>query len=75
MTQKARCTAAVTGYIETLQAAQEHAITIFTVDYAEQQDHIAEAICESRRLGFVPFVGTRGLDQFVPPATAVDCGE
>lgn len=63
------------AYIESLQAAQEQGLVIFTVDYAEQPAHIKEAVCESRRLGFVPFVGTRGLNHYIPPLTDLDCSD
>jgi cysteinyl-tRNA synthetase len=55
------------GYIQDLQTAQAKGLTIFTVDYALDPGNIAWVYETSRTLGFIPFVGTRALDSFIPP--------
>jgi endo-alpha-1,4-polygalactosaminidase (GH114 family) len=54
-------------YIQYLLAAQEEGLTIFTVDYATVPEHIEFVYRTSRGMGFVPFVSTRNLDQYVTP--------
>jgi len=54
-------------YLEGLQAAQEEGLIIFTVDYALEPENVALVYEVSRASGFVPFVSTRALDQFIPP--------
>jgi cysteinyl-tRNA synthetase len=52
-------------YLRDLQLAQSKGVLIFTVDYALEPENVAWVYETSRRLGFVPFVGGRALDQFV----------
>lgn len=54
-------------YIEYLTAAQSSGLTIFTVDYATEAENVNFVYRTSRGLGFIPFVSTRFLDQFVEP--------
>jgi cysteinyl-tRNA synthetase, unknown class len=54
-------------YLDDLMAAQEKGLLIFTVDYALEPENIAWVYTESRAYGFVPFVGNRALNQFLPP--------
>jgi cysteinyl-tRNA synthetase len=54
-------------YLKDLQLAQEKGVPIFTVDYALEEENIDWIYSTSRRLGFVPFVGNRDLDQYVEP--------
>jgi len=54
-------------YLEYLRLAQSRGVIIFSVDYALQEDNIAWVYREARRLGFIPFVGSRALDRFVEP--------
>ncbi len=55
------------GYIEDLTYAQSQGLVIFTVDYALQPENIDWVYATSRSYGFVPFVGNRNLDRFIPP--------
>lgn len=55
------------GYIEDLVYAKEQGLVIFTVDYALQSENIEWVYAISRSYGFVPFVGNRNLDRFIPP--------
>lgn len=50
-----------------LSRARERGLAVLTVDYAAEPANVARAARLSRALGFKPFVGTRGLDRFVPP--------
>jgi endo-alpha-1,4-polygalactosaminidase (GH114 family) len=54
-------------YLQSLQMAQSMGLTIFTVDYALEADNIAWVYQEARRLGFIPFVGSRALDRYIEP--------
>jgi cysteinyl-tRNA synthetase len=54
-------------YLEMLFAAQEWGIPVFTVDYALDPDNVGWVYDTARDLGFIPFVGPRGLDQFLQP--------
>jgi len=54
-------------YLRDLQLAQRKGLPIFTVDYAVEPKNIAWVFETSRSLGFVPFVGTRALDQYHAP--------
>jgi cysteinyl-tRNA synthetase len=54
-------------YLDALSIAQDQGLVIFTVDYALEPENVAWVIAESRRYGFVPFVGSRALDMYVPP--------
>ncbi len=53
-------------YIDDLTFAQARGAFILTVDYALEPDNVAAAYARSRALGFVPFVGPRSLDRFIP---------
>jgi cysteinyl-tRNA synthetase len=48
-------------------AAHARGKAVLTVDYAVRPDNVARAYQASRALGYVPFVGSRALDQYVPP--------
>jgi len=52
-------------YLRDLQVAQSKGLMIFTVDYALDPVNVAWVYRRSRELGFVPFVGSRALDQYV----------
>jgi endo-alpha-1,4-polygalactosaminidase (GH114 family) len=54
-------------YLSDLKRAQNKGVLIFTVDYALDPDNVDWVFERSRRLGFIPFVGNRALDQFVEP--------
>lgn len=54
------------GYLADLTAAQAQGILIFTVDYALEPANVAWVYERSRELGFVPFVGSRALDGYLP---------
>jgi endo-alpha-1,4-polygalactosaminidase (GH114 family) len=54
-------------YLRQLAVAQARGKMVFTVDYAVQPDNIARVVRTSRASGFVPFVGSRALDRYVPP--------
>jgi cysteinyl-tRNA synthetase len=53
-------------YIDDLTRAQARGVFILTVDYALAPENVAVAYSRSRALGFVPFVGPRSLDRFIP---------
>lgn len=53
-------------YLENLEAAQSYGLVVLTVDYALDPTNAAWVRKESRRHGFIPFVGARSLDSFVP---------
>ncbi|MFQ5613250.1 MAG: cellulase family glycosylhydrolase [Anaerolineae bacterium] len=54
-------------YLRYLTLARDKGEIIFTVDYALEPENIAWVYETSRALGFVPFVGNRALDRFLPP--------
>ncbi len=54
-------------YLFFLDLAQEKEIPVFTVDYALKPENVAWIYATSRELGFIPFVGNRGLDLFFAP--------
>jgi cysteinyl-tRNA synthetase len=54
-------------YLAQLQVAQAKGLPIFTVDYALEPDNVAWVYATARAYGFVPFVGSRGLDRFMAP--------
>jgi cysteinyl-tRNA synthetase len=54
------------AYLDDLAAAKNKGLLIFTVDYALDSDNAAWVYQTSRGLGFVPFVGNRALDSFIP---------
>jgi cysteinyl-tRNA synthetase len=54
------------AYLDDLTTAKNKGLPIFTVDYALDPDNAAWVYQTSRGLGFVPFVGSRALDSFIP---------
>jgi cysteinyl-tRNA synthetase len=52
-------------YLEYMKAAQSFGLVVLTVDYALDPANINWVRKESRRHGFIPFVGARSLDSFV----------
>ena len=54
-------------YLGQLDLAHRKGTLIFTVDYALDSDNVAWVYETSRALGFVPFVGSRALDQYLEP--------
>jgi len=54
-------------YLASLIYAQQRGEFIFTVDYALDPVNVARTHETSRALGFVSFVGSRGLDAYVAP--------
>jgi len=54
-------------YLYYLQRAKSRGLPIFTVDYALDPENVEWILETSRDLGFVPFVGSRALDEFVEP--------
>lgn len=60
-------------YLGALQLAQEKGLIIFTVDYALQPENVRWVYCTSRSLGFIPFVGSRTLDNYVEPYVGSAC--
>jgi cysteinyl-tRNA synthetase len=53
-------------YLEDMSSARELGFVVLTVDYATDPTNAAWVREESRRRGFIPFVGTRALDSFMP---------
>lgn len=54
-------------YLGYLTLAQSKGEIILTVDYALEPENVAWVYERSRGMGFVPFVGNRGLDRYVEP--------
>lgn len=54
-------------YLDALAVVTDHGLPVFTADYATQPENVAFVLEESRRRGFVPFVGRRSLDTYEPP--------
>ena len=54
-------------YLRSLHLAQQKGVPIFTVDYALEPENVAWLYRTAREQGFVPFVGSRALDEFVAP--------
>ncbi|MDH3754100.1 MAG: endo alpha-1,4 polygalactosaminidase [Acidimicrobiia bacterium] len=54
-------------YLDALTAVRAAGLPVLTVDYATDPDNVAFVLDESRQHGFVPFVGSRLLDEYVPP--------
>jgi endo-alpha-1,4-polygalactosaminidase (GH114 family) len=54
-------------YLENLTHAYELGLVIFTVDYALDENNADWVYQTSRTYGFIPFVTSRGLDQFIVP--------
>lgn len=54
-------------HLSYLELASNKGEIIFTVDYALEPGNIARAYEASRAQGFIPFVGSRALDQFLEP--------
>ncbi|MEW6717550.1 MAG: endo alpha-1,4 polygalactosaminidase [Chloroflexota bacterium] len=53
------------AYLRDLKLAHSKGLIIFTVDYALEPENVAWVYETSRGLGFVPFAGSRALDQYV----------
>jgi cysteinyl-tRNA synthetase len=54
-------------YIGYLTMAYDKGEIILTVDYALEPANVAWLYAESRARGFIPFVGPRALDRYLPP--------
>jgi cysteinyl-tRNA synthetase len=54
-------------YLNDLIVAREKGLKVFTVDYATDPANIEAVFQNARMLGFVPFVSTRALNQYVEP--------
>jgi cysteinyl-tRNA synthetase, unknown class len=54
-------------YIDNLLLAQSKGLTIFTIDYAVEEDNIEWVYETSRSYGFIPFVSNRWLNEFKAP--------
>ena len=54
-------------YLYYLTMARDKGEIIFTVDYALQAENVAWIYETSRSYGFVPFVGPRPLNRYLPP--------
>jgi len=54
-------------YLHYLNIARQKGIPVFTVDYALEPENVAWVYETSRELGYVPFVGNRGLDRYFEP--------
>ena len=50
-----------------LDAIRALGVPVLTVDDATTDENVSFVLDTSREHGFVPFVGTRLLDEFVPP--------
>lgn len=50
-----------------LANARSKGLAVLTVDYAQKPENISEAVRLSRAQGFKPFVGLRGLKEYIPP--------
>lgn len=53
-------------YLEYMKTAQNYGLMVLTVDYALDLTNVNWVRRESRRHGFIPFVGSRSLDSFIP---------
>jgi cysteinyl-tRNA synthetase len=54
-------------YLISLDAIHATGLPVLTVDYASDPDNVKFVLETSREHGFVPFVGTRLLDAYIPP--------
>ena len=54
-------------YLGSLDAIRATGMPVLTVDYASDPDNVEFVLETSREHGFVPFVGTRLLDEYIPP--------
>jgi cysteinyl-tRNA synthetase len=54
-------------YLVSLDAIHAAGLPVLTVDYASDPDNVEFVLETSREHGFVPFVGTRLLDEYIPP--------
>jgi len=54
-------------YLQDLMLAKNKGLLILTVDYALEPENVTWVYETSRGLGFVPFVGSRALDQYIAP--------
>lgn len=55
------------SYLRDLDAIRASGLPVLTVDYATEPANVDAALRNARARGFVPFVGVRELDQWVPP--------
>jgi cysteinyl-tRNA synthetase len=55
------------GYLASLDVIRSMGMPVLTVDYATTDENVNFVLETSREHGFVPFVGTRILDEYVPP--------
>jgi endo-alpha-1,4-polygalactosaminidase (GH114 family) len=53
-------------YLRQLAVARSRGKVVLTVDYAVQPDNVARVYQVSRALGYVPFVGPRALNRYIP---------
>jgi endo-alpha-1,4-polygalactosaminidase (GH114 family) len=54
-------------YLYYLEIAAQGGLPVFTVDYALEPENVTWIYQTSRALGYIPFVGNRGLDIYLPP--------
>ena len=54
-------------YLVSLDALRAGGLPILTVDYATDAENVQFVLETSRTHGFLPFVSTRLLDEYVPP--------
>jgi cysteinyl-tRNA synthetase len=54
-------------YLISLEAVSAAGLPVMTVDYAADPANVQFVLETSRARGFLPFVGTRLLDEYVPP--------
>ena len=54
-------------YLQRLAVAKARGAIVLTVDYAVEPDNVERVYRASRALGYVPFVGPRALDRYLPP--------
>ena len=54
-------------YLHYLTMAKQKGLVVFTVDYALEPENIRWVNQASSKLGFVPFVGNRALNQYIDP--------
>jgi cysteinyl-tRNA synthetase len=53
-------------YLQQLAVAKARGKVVLTVDYAIKAENVERIYAASRALGYVPFVGSRALDQYLP---------
>jgi cysteinyl-tRNA synthetase len=54
-------------YLQQLAVARARGTIVLTVDYTVEPDNVARVYQASRALGYIPYVGPRALDRFLPP--------